>query len=151
MSEIEVRPAKPSDYDAIKAVVDDWWGAPVQGGLTRLFLDHFHNTSFVVYAHGHLVAFLVGFLSQGQHDLAYIHYVGVSPTFRRSGVGRELYRRFFSLVHSAGRTRVAAITSPRNTRSIAFHKAMGFSVSEPIDDYDGPGADRVRFDRLIDE
>ena len=42
------RPAQPADYDAIAAVLDDWWGRPVLGALPRLFLDHFHATSRVI-------------------------------------------------------------------------------------------------------
>jgi hypothetical protein len=41
-SELTLRTATPADYDAIAAVVDDWWGRPVRRMLPRLFLDHFH-------------------------------------------------------------------------------------------------------------
>src|SRR5262249_15052880 len=44
---VTIRPAVPSDYDRIAAVVDDWWGRPLRQALPRLFLDHFHDTSFV--------------------------------------------------------------------------------------------------------
>ena len=49
----------------------------------------------------------------------------------------------------SGRTVVKAITSPQNGPSIAFHRAMGFTVSDPIKDYDGPAVDRVVFVREI--
>jgi L-amino acid N-acyltransferase YncA len=48
-----------------------------------------------------------------------------------------------------GRTAVEAITSPQNATSIAFHRAMGFTVSDPVKDYDGPSLDRVVFLREI--
>ena len=42
-----MRTARPDDYDAIAAVVNDWWGRPVLAALPRLFLDHFYRTSLV--------------------------------------------------------------------------------------------------------
>jgi L-amino acid N-acyltransferase YncA len=68
---------------------------------------------------------------------------------RGSGLGRVLYERFFALMRTDGRTVVHAVTSPVNTGSIAFHRAMGFSAADPVVDYDGPGADRVVFTRSL--
>jgi len=48
VTEQRPRTARASDYPAIAAAVDDWWGRPVMGSLPRLFLDHFHRTSLVV-------------------------------------------------------------------------------------------------------
>jgi hypothetical protein len=48
-----------------------------------------------------------------------------------------------------GRTVVRAVTSPVNARSIAFHTALGFTVSEPTPGYDGPGDVKVRFERFL--
>jgi hypothetical protein len=47
IAEQALRPARPADYDAIAAVVDDWWGRPVLSSIPRLFLDHFHRTSLI--------------------------------------------------------------------------------------------------------
>lgn len=168
-----IRRAEPADYDRIVAVMDEWWGRPVAVGLSRLFLDHFDGTSFVAETGGRdgaagapaagvpapgvpaagapavLAGFLVGFLSQSCADEAYIHYMAVGPQFRRAGLARTLYERFFALARASGRTTVRAITSPDNAASIAFHSAMGFAVSGPVEGYDGPGRDRVLFVRSL--
>ena len=57
--------------------------------------------------------------------------------------------RFYGTARSDGRTVVRAITSPVNTGSIAFHRAMGFTVRGPLPDYDGPGIDRMLFERPL--
>ena len=64
-------------------------------------------------------------------------------------MARELYERFFALAAENGRTVVSAITAPANERSIAFHAAMGFTVTGPIRGYDGPGDVKVRFERRL--
>jgi ribosomal protein S18 acetylase RimI-like enzyme len=143
------RIARASDYPAIAAVVDDWWGRPMLPTLSRLFLDHFHHTSLVIDGPGGPLAFLVGILSPADPRQAYIHFVGVAPQARRQGLAELLYTEFFALARAEGRTTVSAITGPVNTVSVAFHRAMGFSVTGPITDYDGPGRDRMHFDRAL--
>lgn len=145
-----VRAAQPGDFDAIIAVVDDWWGRPASRDLTRLFLDHFHDTSLVASTpETPLAGFVIGFLSPAAPDCAYIHFTGVHPRLRRTGLGRDLYDRFFTMARQAGRTRAKAITSPVNTRSIAFHQAIGFTATAPIPGYDGPDLDRVVFEKPL--
>jgi ribosomal protein S18 acetylase RimI-like enzyme len=149
-----IRVARPADYDAIIGQVDGWWGRPIAGALQRVFLDHFFRTSLVAESitggsRPRLVGFLVGFPSPADDVSSYIHFVGVDPEQRGAGLGRDLYERFFGAMRAAGRGQVRAVTAPVNTASIAFHRSMGFSVSEPVTDYDGPGADRVVFTRSL--
>ncbi len=156
LTQLTFRAAEPADYDAMVAVVDQWWGRPIAGALQRVFLDHFAATSLVAErlppaepGRTELAGFLVGFGSPADAEQAYIHFVGVDPAMRGSGLGRALHERFFALMRADGRRVVHAVTSPVNTGSIAFHLAMGFSASEPVIDYDGPGQDRVVFTRAL--
>lgn len=145
----DIRTARPGDHDRIAAVLDSWWGRPVRSALPRLFLDHFHTTSLVAEHNSDLTGFLVGFLSPSRPEAAYIHFAGVAPEARRSGLAGELYERFCTLARNAGRSSVHAITAPVNTESVAFHRALGFSVSGPVADHAGPGADRIVFERYL--
>ena len=126
----------------------------MRGMLPRLFFSHFQPTSFVAEDAGELRGFLIGFLSQTYADEAYIHFVGVHPAARSSGLGRQLYERFFAVVREHGRRTVRCVTAPVNTASIAFHQRMGFAIEPgPADqsgvsvhpDYDGAGGARVLF------
>jgi ribosomal protein S18 acetylase RimI-like enzyme len=137
-----VRNAEPSDYARVIPVVDDWWGGRRMAAmLPKLFFVHFRDTSFVAEDGGALAGFLCGFRSQTFDDEAYIHFVGVDPAYRGSGVARQLYERFFAAI--APRTVVRAVTSPQNETSIAFHRALGFEVERVDEDYDGRGESRA--------
>ena len=145
MSSIEIRHARPSDYGRGIGRINVWWGgrdmAPM---LPKLFFLHFEGTSFVAEDEkGDLTGFLCGFLSQTDEDEAYIHFVGVTPDHRGEGLGRALYERFFDEVRAHGRTVVRCVTSPVNQSSVAFHEALGFEMDRVVEDYDGPGEDRV--------
>jgi ribosomal protein S18 acetylase RimI-like enzyme len=137
-----IRHAEPTDYASVIGVIDGWWGGRSMAAmLPKLFFVHFRETSFVAEEDGRLVAFLCGFRSQTHDDEAYIHFVGVDPSQRGSGIGRELYERFFAAV--APRSVVRAVTSPLNERSVAFHRALGFEVERVDEEYDGRGEARV--------
>lgn len=146
---VPVRAAEPGDYDAIAAVVDEWWGRPVLASLPRLFFDLFHRTSLVIDDPGGVQAFLVGILSPSDPGHAYIHFAGVAPGARDRGLGRVLYKAFFALARADGRRAVTAVTSPVNAGSVAFHESMGFAVTGPVPGYNGPGRDFIVFRRRI--
>ncbi|MCU1495185.1 MAG: GCN5-related N-acetyltransferase, partial [Acidimicrobiaceae bacterium] len=158
-----VRAPTPLDHGRVLAVMDIWWGD--LGGrdgsrqrallLPRLFFQHFAACSYLVEGDdARLLGFLIGFVSASQPDMAYIHFVGVDPEFRRAGLGAALYAQFFNEVARQGARTVNCITSPGNEASVAFHRALGFDL-QPGDsfrdglpvhlDYDGPGLDRVAF------
>lgn len=152
--DLTARHPVPEDHARVLAVLDKWW-ANLKGDdgarerallLPRLYFQHFTTTSFVVEdGKGELAAFLVGFLSQTDPHAAYIHFVGVDPVRQGQGVGRALYRAFLDVATANGRHVVRSVTSPENTGSQAFHQRLGFSASEVIHDYDGPGLARVAF------
>ena len=148
---VTIRHAQSSDYGRVIGRVNTWWGgrdmAPM---LPKLFFLHFEGTSFVAERDdGQLAGFLVGFVSQTVPEEAYIHFVGVAPEERGTGLGRELYERFFAVVREYGCAVVRCVTSPANEDSVAFHAAMGFVVDRVVEDYDGPGEDRVLLVRPV--
>ena len=94
------------------------------------------------------MGFLVGFHSQAEPDVAYVHFVGVDPRLRGTRIGTRLHEAFAQRARQSGRHRVEAVTSPANEGSIAFHTGLGFSARlDP--DHDGPGIDRIVFERVL--
>jgi ribosomal protein S18 acetylase RimI-like enzyme len=145
-----------ADHRQIADLIDEWWGGQrIHHLLPRLWFRHFARTSWVAEtADGRLAGFLVGFVSPDRPDEAYVHLLATNPNLRRSGVGRELYDRFFEDVRGRGVARVSAVAWPDNRSAVAFHQALGFSVdagpgTRPIHglpaypDYDGDRDDRV--------
>ena len=143
-----MRNAASADYDRIAPLVDEWWGGRQMAAmLPKLFFVHFRDTSFVAEDDGELAGFICGFRSQTYADEAYVHFVGVDPNRRGSGLGRELYDRFFAAV--APRSIVRAVTSPLNEPSVAFHRAIGFDLERVDENYDGRGGDRVLMSKRL--
>jgi len=140
-----VRSPTESDHPRVLNVMPEWRGGrDLTALLPRLYFQHFTDTSFIVEKDGDLVAFLIGFMSQSQPRVAYIHFVGVHPEQRKHGLAKYLYERFFEIARSRGAREVHCVTASVNTGSIAFHRRMGFDVSAPMKDYDGKDGERVK-------
>ncbi|MDB5769131.1 MAG: yqjY [Collimonas fungivorans] len=154
-----IRPLVSLDYEFVSSVVDDWWGGrPVRSLVHRIFFDHLNASSFAIGPSDAVQAFLIGFVSQSDPKVAYIHFVGVSPAARAGGLARMLYENFFNVVSAQGCTEVRSITSAVNTGSIAFHRKLGFTLlpgsgeigGVPVTlDYAGEGQHRVLFHKAL--
>jgi len=134
---VTIRPARPEDHARIVAVVDEWWGGRRMAALLpSLFLEHFAGTSLTAEDdRGELAGFLVGFDSPDHDGEAYVHFVGVRPDQRGSGLGRALHDRFAREAAERGVSTVRCVTSTVNAASVAFHTSIGFEVEgieEPL-------------------
>lgn len=157
-----LRHPRENDHAAVIAAIGDWWDTPNKATvglmLPRLFFQFFTQSSWIVESEsGEVAAFLIGFRSQDDPAVSYIHFVGVDQHLRNQGVARGLYEHFFAEMKATGCAEVRAITGPWNKRSQAFHRAMGFTQKGDTDldgvqayrDYDGPGEHRVVFTRAL--
>jgi GNAT superfamily N-acetyltransferase len=146
---VGIRVARPDDYDRIITVVDEWWGRPVSSSLPRLFLDLFWTTSRVADDDQGLAGVLVALMSPAQPQVGYLHFVGIRPDRRRTGLARTLYEGFASYAQGQGCQDLRAITAPDNRDSIRFHEHLGFTASAPVADFNGPGRAMVIFRRNL--
>ena len=157
--DLKIRNSNPEDHHRIINVLKDWWGGrDLTWMLPKLFLIHFHNTSFIVEKRDELVAFLIGFLSPSKQNEGYIHFAGVHPDYRGIGIGEHLYSHFFKICRENRRNIIRACTSPVNKGSIEFHKNIGFEISKGNSkieglqvtlDYNKPNDPKVLFEIRI--
>lgn len=136
------------DYDEIVTVMDQWWGGPSGTKPLPIFFYEFGAHALITEENGAMVGFLLGFVTDRQPRVGYIHLVGIHPQFRRRGVARALYEEFFRRAQAEGASTIKAITTMGNQGSVEFHRALGFRVEE-VPDYAGPGRARYVFTREL--
>ena len=138
-----------ADFSEIRADIVAFWGSD-----RTLYLHHpmlvyeFGNTAFVIKDEQKVVAYLFGFFSQTE-SVAYVHLVGVREQYKRQGLGRQLYDHFVAMAAARKVQRLKAITSTDNLQSIAFHTQQLKMKAAVVNDYSGPGMDRIVFEKEI--
>lgn len=142
-------PAQPAitratmrEYAAIVGALDRYWpsadAAPIHHPL---LVREFGDLSLVIRDEFGVAAYLFGLVATAE-PVAYVHVVGVRRDRRREGLASALYAEFELRASGREVQAVKAITRPGNTRSRAFHGAIGFE-EEFVPDYAGPGDDRI--------
>ena len=154
-----VRRARADDYAEVAAQLDRWSrGRFVGAALPFSFFQHFADTSLLLTEAGRVAGVLVGFRSQVQPAMAYVHYVAIAPASRRQGQGRRLYEAFFTRARELGCDEVQTVVPPVNSSLIAFHRQLGFDVVDGggfhcgiavVPNFAGPGQHRVLFRKRL--
>lgn len=67
----------------------------------------------------------------------YIHFVGIHPEFRNSGLAKNLYQKFYDVCLQDSRNIIRSCTAPINKLSIGFHTKMGFSIEPGSSEIEG--------------
>jgi ribosomal protein S18 acetylase RimI-like enzyme len=148
-----------AEFNEIVSDISDFWGSDRTLHLHQPFLIYeFGNTAYVIKNNGLVVAYLFGFYSQTE-NLAYIHLLGVREKYQRQGLGKMLYDHFIETARSKKISKIKAITTPTNIKSINFHQnKIGMKlIGQPNDNginvvknYSGLKNDRVVFEKRID-
>jgi GNAT superfamily N-acetyltransferase len=145
---LHIRGLGKADFDHLVTVLDRWWGGPAGQHAHPMFFYEFGEHALVAEHEGEIVGFLLGFLTQGDDPLAYIHLVGIHPDFRRRGVGKALYERFTAHCIERGAKRIKTIAAVGSEGQRAFHEALGFTVTHD-ENYAGPSRARLVFTRTL--
>ncbi|MBW2993246.1 GNAT family N-acetyltransferase [Candidatus Woesearchaeota archaeon] len=153
-TDMNIENCTQEDFLQIREDIADFWGSDRTLYLHHhMFLYEFGDTAFVIRDKGQVIAYLFGFISQKNPSVGYIHLAAVRESHKGQGLGKRLYSHFAKVVQARGCSELKAITSPANTASIAFHKALGFESSpnaegvSVIKDYSGRGNDRAVFQK----
>jgi len=143
-----VRGITKSDYDFIVSVLDRWWGGPSGVPAHPMFFFELGDHALVAELDGSIVGFLFGFGVDRPEPTGYVHMVGIHPDHRRAGIGKILYAAFTERCRERGAVRMKTIAVSGDEVAIAFHRALGFDVTEEAD-YAGPGRSRLVFTRRL--
>jgi ribosomal protein S18 acetylase RimI-like enzyme len=150
-----IRPVREKDFFEIMNLASKCDPIPIErDSIYHLFTKYFANTCFVAEMDDKIVGYILGFISQLEKNIAYIHNICVSPDFRRKKIGSSLYQKFFQNMKKEKCQRIFLIINPINRLSIRYHESLGFNVSKEGEEiyiegvrasknYNGPGKHMV--------
>ena len=163
MEDLKIRNALEKDFVAIAELAEDC--SPMEterNSIYHIFTKFFKSTSLVAeLPSGEIVGFLLGFISQENHEEAYIHMLGIDSKVRRRGIGKELIEKILDIFTLKGCKKVSLITKPINWNSISFYRKLGFLEDKSqntinimgapaVRNYDGMGEHMVVFYKLLE-
>lgn len=142
-----IMPARVTDLRQVLEDHERYWGERDLRSLHLLALvQEFRETCLVARGEEGILGYVIGFVTPT--GTGYVHIVATRDDARGTGLGRRLWTAFADVAQRQGATRLKAVTSVGNTRSIAFHRRLGFDV-EIVDDYNGPGQAMAVFHRAL--
>lgn len=140
----QIRRASPADIPAIVAIENESFVDPWGPSVFLEALTYYPSTYFVAVCDGAVAGFIVGGLEDtGENIYGHLCNIGISPHYRRRGVGRLLVRRVehqFSLELATGVQLEVRIS---NTVAQRFYQRMGYRPVFGIDQYYANGEDAL--------
>jgi predicted GNAT superfamily acetyltransferase len=148
MTEVAIGRARDTDLAEILEDYPRFWGdrAGPRALHHPMFVIEFGDTAFVARRDGQILAYLLGFVAPTRD--AYVHFIAVRDDARGLGLARRLYETFTAVAIARGAGALKAITSPDNEGSLAFHRALGFTLTL-AEDYGGAGQARVVMRKVL--
>lgn len=156
-----VRNAFEADFLEIISKSREWGDLVVEReGIYHIMTLHFRSTCFVAEDRGHMIGYLLGFISQSDPGQAHMHLIQVDPALRGHGVGRRLFGMFESNVRGKGCKKIVSLSRPENKTAMSFYVDTGMenvSSGNTIDvggvravkDYNGPGKHMVMWSKEL--
>jgi ribosomal protein S18 acetylase RimI-like enzyme len=155
MHDYDIHALAAGDFDAVMGLEESLFGAKGEKTLgpfyVRLCCDFYGDTSFVAYAEGKAVGYILSFVRDRE---AYCSTLAIVPEFQRTRVVHYLIQAFIKAI--AYRVDTLWFTvEERNQDARALHATLGARELETRDGYFGPGEprivsliDRPAFDKL---
>lgn len=140
----QIRRASAVDIPAIVAIENESFVDPWDQSVFLEALTYYPTTYFVAVCNGAVAGFIVGGLEDtGETIYGHICNIGISPQYRRQGIGRLLVRRTehqFALELATG---VQLEVRVSNNAAQRFYQRMGYRPVFGIDQYYANGEDAL--------
>lgn len=140
----QIRRASASDIVAIASIESDSFVDPWDQSVFLEALTYYPSTCFVAVCDGIVAGFVVGGLEDtGENIYGHLCNIGVSPWYRRRGIGKLLVRRVehqFALELATG---VQLEVRVSNTAAQEFYRQLGYRAVFGLDQYYANGEDAL--------
>jgi ribosomal-protein-alanine N-acetyltransferase len=139
-----IRRAGPADIPSIVAIEKESFIDPWEESVFLEAFTYFPTTYFVAVCNGMVTGFAVGGLEDtGENIYGHLCNFGVTPAYRKRGIGRLLLRRLehqFALELATG---VQLEVRVSNTRAQRFYRTIGYKEVFEIGSYYSDGEDAL--------
>nr|WP_320162349.1 ribosomal protein S18-alanine N-acetyltransferase [uncultured Methanoregula sp.] len=140
----QIRRAVTTDIPAIVAIENESFADPWDQSAFLDALTYFPTTYFVAVSGGSVTGFIVGALEDtGENLYGHLCNFGVSPAYRRKGLGKLLLRRLECQFTIETATAVQLEVRVSNTAAQRFYRRLGYRNVFGIENYYANGEDAL--------
>ena len=103
MTEIQIRKVEEKDFLRIIDFTNNCAPIPRErNSIYHCLTRFFTNTCFVAERQGNIIGYILGWVSQVDNKIAYVHNICIMPEERRHKLATELYDGFIKTVKEIG-------------------------------------------------
>lgn len=140
----QIRRAGAADIPAIIAIEKESFADPWDESVFLEALTYYPSTYFVAVCDGAVAGFIVGGLEDtGENIYGHLCNLGVSPRYRRRGIGKLLVRRTEHQFAAELATGVQLEVRVSNNGAQRFYHRLGYRPVFAIDQYYANGEDAL--------
>jgi [ribosomal protein S18]-alanine N-acetyltransferase len=140
----QIRRAMPADIATIVLIENESFIDPWEPDVFLEAFTFFPSTYFVAVCDGAVAGFIIGGLEDtGENIYGHICNFGVSPQYRKRGIGRLLVKRIEHQFMLELATAVQLEVRVSNTNAQRFYHRLGYRDVFRIDDYYFNGEDAL--------
>jgi ribosomal-protein-alanine N-acetyltransferase len=148
--EFEIAPYRPMDFTQVCVLErkKEECGYPA-AVFVRQMEELAPATFFVARSGGDVIGFAVGAVTGTSNRDGWVLRLRVLPGYQRRGIGSALMSRLIPALASRGAGQVLLSVSPSNMAARGLYGKLGFTMIRNIENYFGPGEDRLILRREI--
>lgn len=137
-----IRKLEPDDFGCLLTIETESFFSGYSPYFIKMIPILFGNTSYIAIKGHSPQGYVATALEQGSCR-AWILSLAVRPKYRQQGLGKALMEAGLQGLTAAGASEVFLSVAPGNKGAILLYEKLGFSCSQEVSGYFGPGEDRL--------
>lgn len=137
-----IRKLNSDDFNYLLTIETESFSSGYSPYFIKMIPILFGNTSYIAIKGHSPQGYVATALQQGSRR-AWILSLAVRPKYRQLGLGKALLERGLQGLAAAGAREAFLSVAPDNEGAILLYEKMGFSCSQEVSGYFGPGEDRL--------
>lgn len=139
----EIRKIEPDDFKHLLVIESESFDSGYSPYFIKMIPILYGNTSFIAVKGRSAQGYGMAAIEQGNPRRAWLMSLAVRPKYRGAGLGEKLITHILKSLAEAKVSDVLLTVTPNNTKAVDLYQRLGFDTVKLLQDFYGPGEDRL--------
>lgn len=139
----EIRKIEPDDFKHLLVIESESFDSGYSPYFIKMIPILYCNTSFIAVKGRGAQGYGMAAIEQGNPRRAWLLSLAVRPKYRGAGLGEKLITHILKSLAAAKVSDVLLTVTPNNTKAVDLYQRLGFATVKLLQDFYGPGEDRL--------